>query len=129
MRLVEGPLSWWPPKLMHELTVTQNILNIALHHAEGCQASHIEAINLVIGQMASIVDDCVQFYWDTISKDTIAQGSVLRFERIPARLTCETCHCTYLLNESGLTSPHCGGSALTIIGGDEFYIASIEVEA
>jgi hydrogenase nickel incorporation protein HypA/HybF len=118
-----------PDKSMHELNVTQSILNVALHHAEANQAAQITTINLVVGQMASIIDDCVQFYWDIISEDTIAQGAALHFERIPARLTCETCHCSYLLNESGLTCPHCGGSALTIIGGDEFYIASIEVES
>ena len=112
---------------MHELTVTQNILNIALHHAENAAATRIAAINLVIGQMASIVDDCVQFYWDFISEDTIAQGSVLHFERIPARLSCETCHRSYLLDDSDLTCPHCGGSAVTLIAGDEFYVDSIEV--
>ena len=114
---------------MHELTITQNILNIALHHAENAGATRIAAINLVIGQMASIVDDCVQFYWDFISEDTIAQGAVLHFERIPARLNCDTCHCSYRLDENDLTCPYCGGSAVTFVAGDEFYIDSIEVES
>jgi hydrogenase nickel incorporation protein HypA/HybF len=114
---------------MHELTVTQNILNVALHHAENAGATRIEAIHLVIGQMASIIDDCVQFYWDIISKETLAQGAVLHFERILARLSCETCHRSYLLDESELTCPYCGGSAVKLIAGDEFYVDSIEVES
>lgn len=113
---------------MHELAVTQNILESVLRHAEAGKASRITAINLVIGQMASIVDDSVQFYWDIISKDTIAQGANLHFERIPARLNCETCHRSYLLDESDLTCPYCGGDAVTFIAGDEFYIDSIEVD-
>jgi hydrogenase nickel incorporation protein HypA/HybF len=113
---------------MHELAVTQHILDIALHRAEANQAARITAIYLVIGQMASIVDDCVQFYWDIISQDTLAQGAALHFERIPARLHCETCHRSYLLNESQLICPFCGGSAVTLMTGDEFYIDSIEVE-
>ena len=113
---------------MHELAVTQHILSIAVRHASESNATRIAAINLVIGQMASIVDDCVQFYWDIISKDTIAQGAALHFQRIPARLSCETCHGSYVLNESELICPYCGGSAVTLIAGDEFYVDSIEVE-
>jgi len=35
-------------------------------------ASKVTGINLVIGQLSSIVDDSIQFYWDTISEGTIA---------------------------------------------------------
>ncbi len=113
---------------MHELAVTQHILKIALQHAATHEVKRIETINLVIGQMASIIDECVQFYWDIISQDTLAQGAILHFERIPARLQCEMCHRSYLLNDSELTCPYCGGGAVTFIAGDDFYVDSIEVE-
>lgn len=114
---------------MHELTVTQQILDIALRHAVDHDATRITTINVVIGQMASIVDDCVQFYWDIISKDTIAQEAKLHFRRVAACLNCENCHRSYLLDESELVCPYCGSSAITLIHGDEFYVDSIEVEA
>jgi Zn finger protein HypA/HybF involved in hydrogenase expression len=40
------------------------MLDVVLEKAEEAHASKITAINLVVGDMASIVDDCVQFYFD-----------------------------------------------------------------
>ena len=33
------------------------------------------AIDLVVGELSSIVDDSVQFYWDLIAEDTAAAGN------------------------------------------------------
>ncbi len=83
--------------LMHELAVTESILKIATTHAQQAQASHVTDINIVLGQLSSIVDDSVQFYWDIISQETICSGSKLHFERIPAQLACMDCGTTYAL--------------------------------
>lgn len=113
---------------MHELSVTQHVLDTVLQHAQQHDATCIHDIRLVVGQLASIVDDCVQFYWDIISEGTIAQGATLHFERIPARMVCESCHHPYLLDDSALACPRCGSSAVLLVAGDEFYIDSIEVD-
>ena len=113
---------------MHELSVTQNLLDIVLQHAEDHDARQISVIHLVIGQLASIVDDCVQFYWDIISADTIAQGATLDFRRIPAQLRCDSCQQSYPLRGDDWTCPYCGASAAHLVAGEEFYVESIEVE-
>jgi hydrogenase nickel incorporation protein HypA/HybF len=113
---------------MHELSVTESILEIALRHAEKAKAQRILGLNIVIGQLASIVDDSVQFYWDMIAKDTMAEGAQLRFERIAAELECENCCTRYPLDGKDLACPNCQGTKIKIVSGKEFYIASIDVE-
>jgi hydrogenase nickel incorporation protein HypA/HybF len=112
---------------MHELAITMNVLEIALRHAEN--AERIGAVHLVIGQLSSMVDDSVQFYWDIISKGTKAEGSTLVFKRIPAVLECQTCYTQYpIASRLDFTCPTCGGITVKVIAGEEFYVDSIEVE-
>jgi len=111
---------------MHELSVTQSILEIALRHAQQAGGPRITDIYLVIGQLSSVVDDSVQFYWDLISEDTLAQGAKLHFRRIPAEMCCRSCHRRFSPNES-LTCPDCGSARIRISAGDEFYMESIGV--
>jgi hydrogenase nickel incorporation protein HypA/HybF len=109
---------------MHELAITENILEIALKHAEG---HRITDLYLVIGQLSSIVDDSVQFYWDTISQGTPAEGAKLHFRRIPTELQCRDCEHRYTPTEDNFTCPRCNSLRVKVVAGEEFSIEAIEV--
>jgi hydrogenase nickel incorporation protein HypA/HybF len=114
---------------VHELPVTQGILDVALDAARGAGAQRILAINLVIGDLSSILDDSVQFYFDILSRGTPAEGAMLRFQRQPAMARCWDCGHEFEA-EIPLTPacPGCGGGRLQISGGREFRVESIEVD-
>ena len=96
---------------MHELAITESIRDIALRHAAEAGAVRITDIRLVIGQLSSVVDESIQFYWDIISEGTTAEGGKLHFQRVPARLVCKVCEEAYSLNGRELIPcPACGGS-------------------
>ncbi len=113
---------------MHELPVTQSILKIALRHAEAHRAKKVTDIYLILGDWSTIIDDSVQFHWDIISENTIAQGATLHFERIPVELFCLNCANTYTPTNKELVCPQCGSTRIKISKGDEFNIDSIEIE-
>lgn len=113
---------------MHELSVTENILEIALTHANAASAKKVTDIFIVIGQLSSIVDDSVQFYWDYVSEDTICSSAKLHFNRIPAKFRCENCKSEFELTKELSACPNCGSMQTTIISGEEFYVESIEIE-
>lgn len=112
---------------MHELSVTQSVLDIALRHADEAGAKRITRLNLVVGDLSSIVDESVQFYWDIISEGTIAEGADLHFERVPGTLRCLACGHTFSLNED-FVCPACGEKQVVAVGGDDFRLDSIEIE-
>ena len=113
---------------MHELPVTESILEISLRHARQADARRITDLYLVIGRLASIVDDSVQFYWDIISKDTPAEGAKLHFRRIEIEMRCLDCSQNYKPAAYDIACPYCSGTNVKVIAGEEFFLESIDVE-
>jgi hydrogenase nickel incorporation protein HypA/HybF len=113
---------------MHELSVTQNLLDIALRHGQAANARQITDLYLVIGQLSSIVDESVQFYWDFVAKGTPAEGARLHFQRIPTQVHCLDCELSYQPAGEDLACPTCDGIHIEIAAGDEFYLDAIGVE-
>ena len=113
---------------MHELPVTESILTIALRHAGEAGAARITDVYLVIGDLSSIVDDSVQFYWDIISEGTIAAGARLHFQRLPITLLCLQCDHHYTPAQDDFACPQCGSERVKIDQGEEFYLDSVEIE-
>ncbi|MBE3144561.1 MAG: hydrogenase maturation nickel metallochaperone HypA [Planctomycetes bacterium] len=112
---------------MHELAVTESILDIAQKHAIQAQAARVTDIYIVMGELSSIVDDSIQFYWDMISQDTMCVGAKLHFNRIPAKLVCLTCGNTYNLDDGLTPCPQCSSTQVKVISGEEFWVDSIEI--
>lgn len=113
---------------MHELSVTESVLEIACKHAEKAQAKKVTDIHLVIGKLSSIIDDSIQFYWDIISKDTLCENAQLHFKRLPAKLVCTECGTHYELENDLIPCPNCGSARVRVVSGDEFNLESIEIE-
>ncbi len=110
---------------MHELPITEGILKIATDAAGG---RRITTIHLLVGELSSIVDDSVQFYFDMLSKGTVAEGALLDFQRRPATIECRDCDRSFEVRAPlPSTCPHCGGTRLQVMGGRELRIESIEV--
>jgi hydrogenase nickel incorporation protein HypA/HybF len=113
---------------MHELPATRGILDVALAAAAEAGAGRVLAIHVVVGEVASIMDDSVQFYFDLLSRDTPAQGAALRFRRVPGTARCGDCaHAFPVRPPLERSCPRCGSLALVVSGGQELYVESIDV--
>ena len=114
---------------MHELSVTQSLLDLSLRHAKEARARRVTSLNLTIGALSSYVDESIQFYWDIISRGTICEGARLSFHRIPAELVCLNCGKSYTMNTELQPCPECHSSQVKIASGDDFRLDSIDVES
>lgn len=114
---------------MHELPATQAILDTAISTAQAHGARRVIAIDLVIGELSTMMDDSVQMYFDILSRDTSAAGATLRFRREPGAATCFDCSARYPVKPPlEPTCPICGGCFVRVSGGQQFTIESIEVD-
>ncbi len=112
---------------MHELSITQSILSIALEKANAAQASKIARINVVTGELSGIVDECAQFYFDFLSKDTIAAEATLCFHHSPTELRCRNCAAVFAPSNGNWACPSCQEQKIEIVSGRECYVESMEV--
>ncbi|MFH1169860.1 MAG: hydrogenase maturation nickel metallochaperone HypA [Chloroflexota bacterium] len=113
---------------MHEFGITQDILAIALEKAGEAKASRITRINLVLGELSGIADECVSFYFELISKDTIASGADLVIERRPFQLRCPNCSEAFAPAGFDWSCPRCHEPKTEAVSGRECHMHSIEVE-
>lgn len=114
--------------IMHELPVTQSILEIALRHARKAEAKRVTDLHIVMGELSRLVDESIQFYWDIIAKDTLAEGARLHFRIVPAEFQCMACFEKYKPNGEDFSCPNCGSVGVKIVAGEEFSLEAIDVE-
>jgi hydrogenase nickel incorporation protein HypA/HybF len=113
---------------VHELSVTEAVLEMAVRHGQAAQAARVTDVYLVMGQLSSVMDESVQFYWDLISAGTIAAGARLHFRRVAAALGCEQCGHTYAPTAEELACPHCQSVNVRVKAGEELYLEAIDIE-
>lgn len=114
---------------MHELPITQSILDLALEHANRAGGGRVTGIHLVIGELSRVVDDCMQFYWDLISEGTPAQGAMLHFRRVSLEFSCRDCGKVFRPQEAlDYRCTSCHGSRVAVERGDEFRLEAIDLE-
>jgi len=104
------------------------MLNLVLEQAEKAGAKEVGKINLVIGGMTGVVEECVRFYFDFLSRGTPADGAILSFKAVPTRAKCRDCGKLFEVGEFDWTCPHCNGNNIEIVAGKELFVESIEVE-
>lgn len=113
---------------MHELAITQSMLDLALEQAKQNNATRIQKISVTIGEMSGVVDECVRFYFAFLGEGTIAEGAELAIRSIPATARCRQCKTRFEVHNMDWICPVCGKAQIEIVGGKELYLESIEVE-
>jgi hydrogenase nickel incorporation protein HypA/HybF len=115
---------------MHELQVTQLMLNVVLEHARKNRVQKILTVHLEIGKLKDFEQEWIQQYFDYLSKGTPAEGAKLQIEWIPVTLQCSSCSHSFEVDVKLLTEvrcPECGDKQCSMISGREYRVKQIEV--
>jgi hydrogenase nickel incorporation protein HypA/HybF len=113
---------------MHEQSIVESLVAIALENAQKANASRILKIYLVVGELSGVLDDAVNLYFGFLTKDTIAAGASICFEHVRAQFRCRSCNTVFLPEEHNFQCPNCKGQPVEIVSGRELYIDRMEVE-
>jgi hydrogenase nickel incorporation protein HypA/HybF len=113
---------------MHEQSIVESLLRVALEHAKGAQAVRIVRINVVVGELSGAVDESMDFFFTFMSKNTIASEASLVFKHAPAQLHCRQCNKIFTAEKHNFQCPDCKEQQVDIVSGRELYVESLEVE-
>jgi len=113
---------------MHEFGVMAYLLEAVEQKAQEVGACRVLAINLVVGDRSSIIDDSLQFYFDMMVPGTVVEGAQLNMRRVPSQFYCGRCAQNFIFTGDDFRCPRCGTLGQLSDEGSEFLIESIEIE-
>ncbi len=113
---------------MHELALTEAIIKIINAQREREHFTRVEEIRLRVGEYSGIIPDYLRDCFPIAAKGTVAEGAALVVETVSATFRCVDCGYEGAVERRRAVCPHCGGDALRMLTGREFYVESLKVE-
>ncbi|MBI3170077.1 MAG: hydrogenase maturation nickel metallochaperone HypA [Chloroflexi bacterium] len=110
---------------MHELSLTQTLLDLALKNADG---RRIVSVNLLLGELSDERPEAIRFYWNDVARGTLAENAELRFRPVTAKMKCLQCSTVFHPEETVVECPNCKSFRVKILSGDDIRLAGIDVK-
>jgi hydrogenase nickel incorporation protein HypA/HybF len=110
---------------MHEMSITQGIIELCLEHANG---KRVLSLDVEIGELSSMVPEAIEFCFEACSQDTLLEGAKLNIIRVPGIGFCQECQHDTALPELYGSCLHCGSNRVTVVAGEEMRVREIEVD-
>jgi hydrogenase nickel incorporation protein HypA/HybF len=112
---------------MHELSLANNIIDQVCEAALQNGAEKVVSVRVMIGPLAGIEPDSLDFCFTAACNGTIAEGALLVMEKSPLLIKCLRC---LNENETGvhdLVCSLCQCREVLVLTGKEFKIIDLEV--
>ena len=113
---------------MHELALTEGIIQIVREQAEKNGFDRVLEICLRVGEYSGIVPECLLEFFPIVSRGTPAEGAALVIRPVPASFRCFDCGYEGHIPPRTACCPNCGGTAIRMTAGREFYVENLKVE-
>jgi len=110
---------------MHEFSLTQNLLDLAIRNANSRQ---LVRVNLLIGPFSEEREESIEFYWKDLAKGSLGEGAELHFEQLPVEIKCLNCTGAFYFEEETSIRGFCSNERLQFSNGEDVRVESIEVK-
>lgn len=113
---------------MHEMSIAQNIVELVTEKARAEDAAKVTRIDLAVGSLSGVMIDALKFGFEVVTKGTIAEGTELQIDEIPARAICRDCDLPFDADSYITRCPKCNGYVVDMLQGQELKLTSIIIE-
>ena len=111
---------------MHELALAQQLLDVIKQTARDNNLRKVKIVKIITGEMMAVVPEALEFSFQVLSRDTLAEGAKLVLEKQQALSRCSQCGSIYSWLDHGYRCPTCHNLGGTIIQGRDLYIDYLE---
>ena len=99
----------------------------ALEQAARHGAGRITTITLRVGSLAGVEIEALRLAHTVVMAGTIAAGSRLEIEAVPAAFFCAACEQPFAARDGCCECPRCGRISRELLRGRELQLASMEI--
>lgn len=100
---------------MHELGITQGIIDRARDAAVANGARRVAGLHLLMTPAADFTQDSIEMYFEMLaSDDELFRGAKLHFEHRPVAATCLSCSDEFPTDAPHPICPHCGSQLVRL---------------
>lgn len=110
---------------MHELSITQSVVDAVIEHAAGAR---VASVRLRVGKLSGVVPDAMRFCFELVTDGTPLQGAELVIEEPLGAGHCRGCDSDIALPDLILLCP-CGSADVSVVSGRDLTVQSIELAA
>lgn len=113
---------------MHEIGVMNGILEAACSAAKDAGMARITEIRITIGELTEVMEPALEFAFEALKSDTMAEDAVLVITNVTPRSRCKECDAEFEHGRFSIACPECGSFMVELLQGRELRIDSIEAE-
>ena len=110
------------------MSIAMNLVDLAVQTAQKNDANKINFMILELGSLAGVVQEALEFCYESACKGTIAEGSRLEIITLQGEAKCENCGHQFKCNQAALPCPKCNEYVFNIQGGRELKLKSVNVD-
>lgn len=111
---------------MHELGLCSSIVE-AVEQRAGVRP--VARVRVQVGRLHHVHPEAFDQSFAVAAMGTVCQDAAAELVLLPVRARCDACSATWDGDEMPAVCPTCGGVELTLTGGDELLLESIEYRA
>ncbi|MCL5040320.1 MAG: hydrogenase maturation nickel metallochaperone HypA [Firmicutes bacterium] len=107
---------------MHELALTQNLMETLAASARQQGISRINLVHLVVGRMSGALPGALEFCFSALKRGDLLGGARLEIEEREIQAQCQACGKSFIVEDYCFLCPACSAGEVKIVSGRELYI-------
>ncbi len=113
---------------MHEMSIAVSVVDIVADYAKRNGADNVRRVVVEVGALSGVVPEALRFAYDEAAMGTVADGSELVIDAIPAAARCRACGHAFVPDYHIFVCPACDGLETELTAGEELAVIEMEVD-